>query len=304
MDAAKREQLEQTTRYDPKAVESRVFAEWMEGGYFHPEATGTPEENFSVAIPPPNVTGVLHMGHALNGSMQDALVRMNRMRGSNTLWILGTDHAGIATQAKVEQEVRAEGKSRQELGREAFVERVWEWKEEYGSQIIEQYKRLGASCDYERERFTLDEGYVRAVHKVFKQLYDKGYIYRDNYMVNWDPGTRSAISDLEVENKDVDDVLFYIDYPIEDSDEVLTVATVRPETMIGDTAIAVNPADERYRHLIGKHAILPLVGPPPADPRRRRRRHRVRHRGAEDHPRPRPQRLRVRPQARASRRSS
>jgi valyl-tRNA synthetase len=260
MDAAKREQLEQTTRYDPTAVESRVFAEWIEGGYFHPEATGTPEENFSVAIPPPNVTGVLHMGHALNGSMQDALVRMNRMRGRNTLWILGTDHAGIATQAKVEQEVRAEGMTRQELGREAFVERVWEWKEKYGSQIIEQYKRLGASCDYERERFTLDEGYVRAVHKVFKQLYDKGYIYRDNYMVNWDPGTRSAISDLEVENKDVDDFLFYIDYPIEDSDEVLTVATVRPETMIGDTAIAVNPADERYKHLIGKHAILPLVG--------------------------------------------
>jgi valyl-tRNA synthetase len=260
MDAAKREQLEQTTRYDPKAVESRVFAEWIEGGYFHPEATGTPEENFSVAIPPPNVTGVLHMGHALNGSMQDALVRMNRMRGKNTLWILGTDHAGIATQAKVEKEVRAEGKTRQELGREAFVERVWAWKEEYGSQIVEQYKRLGASCDYERERFTLDEGYVRAVHKVFKQLYDKGYIYRDNYMVNWDPGTRSAISDLEVENKDVDDLLFYIDYPVEDSDEVLTVATVRPETMIGDTAIAVNPADERYRHLIGKHAILPLVG--------------------------------------------
>jgi valyl-tRNA synthetase len=260
MDAAKRTELEQTTRYDPQAVESRVFAEWMEGGYFHPEATGTPEENFSVAIPPPNVTGVLHMGHALNGSMQDALVRMNRMRGKNTLWILGTDHAGIATQAKVEKEVRAEGTTRQELGREAFVERVWAWKEEYGSQIIEQYKRLGASCDYERERFTLDEGYVRAVHKVFKQLYDKGYIYRDNYMVNWDPGTRSAISDLEVENKDVDDVLFYIEYPIEDSDEVLTVATVRPETMIGDTAIAVNPADERYRHLIGKHAILPLVG--------------------------------------------
>jgi valyl-tRNA synthetase len=260
MDAAKREQLEQTTRYDPKAVESRVFAEWMEGGYFHPEATGTPEENFSVAIPPPNVTGVLHMGHALNGSMQDALVRMNRMRGKNTLWILGTDHAGIATQAVVEKGLRAEGISRQELGREAFVERVWAWKEEYGSRIVEQYKRLGASCDYERERFTLDEGYVRAVHKVFKRLYDKGYIYRDNYMVNWDPGTRSAISDLEVENKDVDDLLFYIDYPIEDSDEVLTVATVRPETMIGDTAIAVNPADERYRHLIGKHAILPLVG--------------------------------------------
>jgi valyl-tRNA synthetase len=260
MDAAKRAQLEETTRYEPGEIEGRVFAEWMEGGYFHPEATGTPEENFSVAVPPPNVTGVLHMGHALNGSMQDALVRMNRMRGKNTLWILGTDHAGIATQAVVEKDLRAEGKTRQELGREAFVERVWEWKEEYGSRIVEQYKRLGASCDYERERFTLDAGYVKAVYKVFKQLYDKGYIYRDNYMVNWDPGTRSAISDLEVENREVTDSLFSVDYPIEGSDEVLTVATVRPETMLADTAIAVNPEDERYADLIGKFAVLPLVG--------------------------------------------
>ncbi|HTR76195.1 MAG TPA: valine--tRNA ligase [Solirubrobacterales bacterium] len=260
MDAAERKKLEGTTRYEPGEIEERVFAEWMEGGYFHPEASGTPEENFSVAIPPPNVTGALHMGHALNGSMQDALVRMNRMKGRKALWILGTDHAGIATQAVVEKELRAEGTTRRELGREAFVERVWEWKEEYGSRIVEQYKRLGASCDYERERFTLDDGYVRAVHKVFKQLYDKGYIYRDNYMVNWDPGTRSAISDLEVENREVDDFLYYVDYPIEDSDEVLTVATVRPETMLGDTAVAVNPGDERYRHLIGRHAILPLVG--------------------------------------------
>jgi valyl-tRNA synthetase len=260
MDAAKRTQLEQHTRYEPGEIEGRVFAEWMEGGYFHPEATGTAAENFSIAIPPPNVTGALHMGHALNGSIQDALIRMNRMRGRNTLWILGTDHAGIATQAKVEKEVRAEGKTRQELGREAFIERVWAWKEEYGSQIVEQYKRLGASCDYERERFTLDAGYVRAVHKVFKALYDKGYIYRDNYMVNWDPGTRSAISDLEVENREVVDNLYYVDYPIEDSDQALTVATVRPETMLGDTAVAVNPNDERYGHLIGKHCILPLVG--------------------------------------------
>ena len=260
MDADQRTRLEQTTRYEPGEIEARVFAEWMEGGYFHPEPTGTPEENFSVAIPPPNVTGVLHMGHALNGSMQDALVRMNRMRGKNTLWILGTDHAGIATQAVVEKELRAEGRTRQELGREQFVERVWEWKEEYGSRIVEQYKRLGASCDYERERFTLDAGYVKAVYKVFKQLYDKGYIYRDNYMVNWDPGTRSAISDLEVENREVTDSLFSIDYPIEGSDRVLTVATVRPETMLADTAIAVNPEDERYADLIGKFAVLPLVG--------------------------------------------
>jgi valyl-tRNA synthetase len=260
MDADQRSRLEQTTRYEPGEIEARVFAEWMDGGYFHPEATGTPAENFSVAIPPPNVTGALHMGHALNGSMQDALVRMNRMRGKNTLWILGTDHAGIATQAVVEKGLRAEGKTRQELGRDAFVERVWEWKEEYGSRIVEQYKRLGASCDYERERFTLDAGYVKAVYKVFKRLYDKGYIYRDNYMVNWDPGTRSAISDLEVENREVTDSLFYIGYPIEDSDEVLTVATVRPETMLGDTAVAVNPNDARYGHLVGRHCILPLVG--------------------------------------------
>jgi valyl-tRNA synthetase len=258
--AANRKKLESATRYDPTEVEARIFAEWTEAGYFHPDAEGDPEENYSVAIPPPNVTGVLHMGHALNGSMQDALVRMNRMRGRNTLWILGTDHAGIATQAVVEKELRAEGKSRQELGREAFVERIWEWKAEYGSRIVEQYKRLGASLDYERERFTLDEGYVRAVYRVFKQLYDKGYIYRDNYIVNWDPGSRSAISDLEVENREVEDTLYSIDYPVEGSDRVLTVATVRPETMLADTAVAVHPDDERYADLVGGYCVLPLVG--------------------------------------------
>jgi valyl-tRNA synthetase len=260
MAEANRAKLEKTTRYDPSEVEGRVFAEWLEAGYFHPPAEGTAEENFSVAIPPPNVTGALHMGHALNGSMQDALVRMNRMRGRNTLWTLGTDHAGIATQAVVEKELRAEGRSRHELGREAFVERVWEWKAEYGSRIVEQYKRLGASCDYERERFTLDDGYARAVYRVFKQLYDKGYIYRDNYMVNWDPGSHSAISDLEVENREVEDTLYSIDYPVEESDRALTVATVRPETMLADTAVAVNPDDERYRNLVGQHCVLPLVG--------------------------------------------
>ncbi|MGN6201564.1 MAG: valine--tRNA ligase [Solirubrobacterales bacterium] len=260
MSAGDRQKLESTTRYDPGEVEARIFREWIEGGYFHPAAEGTPEENFSVAIPPPNVTGALHMGHALNGSMQDALVRMNRMRGKNTLWILGTDHAGIATQAVVEKDLKKEGKTRHELGREAFVQRVWEWKAEYGSRIVEQYKRLGASCDYERERFTLDEGYVKAVYRVFKQLFDKGYIYRDNYMVNWDPGSHSAISDLEVENREVEDVLYSIDYPVEDSDRVLTVATVRPETMLADTAVAVNPDDERYRDLVGQHVVLPLVG--------------------------------------------
>jgi valyl-tRNA synthetase len=260
VDAEQQKKLEGKTRYDPGEVEARVFDEWVEGGYFHPEAEGSPAENFSVAIPPPNVTGALHMGHALNGAMQDALVRMNRMRGRNALWVLGTDHAGIATQAVVEKMLREEGTSRHEIGREAFVERVWAWKEEYGSRIVEQYKRLGASCDYERERFTLDEGYVRAVYRVFKRLYDKGYVYRDNYMVNWDPGSHSAISDLEVENREVEDTLYSIDYPVEGSERVLTVATVRPETMLADTAVAVNPNDERYSDLVGQHCVLPLVG--------------------------------------------
>jgi valyl-tRNA synthetase len=260
VDAERLKKLEETTRYEPSEVEGRIFSEWMEAGYFHPAAEGSPEENFSVAIPPPNVTGALHMGHALNGSMQDALVRMNRMRGRNALWVLGTDHAGIATQSVVEKMLRAEGVSRHDLGREEFVERVWEWREEYGSRIVEQYKRLGASCDYERERFTLDEGYVKAVHRVFRILFDKGYVYRDNYMVNWDPGSHSAISDLEVESREVEDTLYSIDYPVEDSDRVLTVATVRPETMLADTAVAVSPGDERYADLVGKHCVLPLVG--------------------------------------------
>jgi valyl-tRNA synthetase len=260
MDPGRRNRLEQTTRWEPAEVERRLFDSWLEGGYFHPPAEGTPEENYSIVIPPPNVTGELHMGHALNGTIQDALIRLNRMRGRNTFWVLGTDHAGIGTQAVVERELRAQGTSRQELGREAFVERVWVWKEKYGSQIVEQYKRLGASCDYERERFTLDEGYVRAVHRVFVALYEKGLIYRDNYMVNWDPGTHSAISDLEVENREVTDTLYSIDYDVEGSEQVLTIATVRPETMLADTAVAVNPADERYRELVGKHAVLPLVG--------------------------------------------
>jgi valyl-tRNA synthetase len=260
VEATSRGKLEATTRYEPSEVERRILGRWLEGGYFHPPAEGTPEENYSVAIPPPNVTGALHMGHALNGAIQDALVRTRRMQGHNTLWLLGTDHASIAVHAVLERELRAEGTSRQELGREGFLERAWEWKEKYGSQIVEQYKRLGASCDYERERFTLDEGYVRAVYRVFKSLHDAGYIYRDNYMVNWDVGSHSVISDLEVENREIEDTLYLIDYPIADSDAVLTVATVRPETMLADTAVAVHPDDERYTELVGRHGVLPLVG--------------------------------------------
>ena len=260
MDAARREKLEATTRWEPAEAEGRIFAAWQASGAFDPKAEGTPEENFSIAIPPPNVTGALHMGHALNGSVQDSLIRMRRMQGRNALWILGTDHAGIGTQMVVEKQLRAQRTSRHELGREAFVERVWEWRREYGSQIIEQYKRLGASCDYRRERFTLDDGYVRAVYRVFVGLYEKGLIYRDEYMVSWDPGTHSAISDLEVVNREVTDTLYEIDYPVEGSDEVLTVATVRPETMLADTAVAVNPGDERFKRLVGGHVVLPLVG--------------------------------------------
>jgi valyl-tRNA synthetase len=252
--------LEDRTRYDPDESEARVFARWFESGRFHPEPAGTAAENYSIAIPPPNVTGALHMGHALNGSIQDTLIRFARMRGKRTKWILGTDHAGIATQTQVERLLKTEGTSREEIGREAFVERVWRWREQYGNTILDQFKRLGASCDYEEERFTLDEAYARAVLKVFVTLYDKGLIYRDNYLVNWDPGSRSAISDLEVEDREVTDTLYYIDYPLASGHGSITVATVRPETMLGDTAIAVHPDDDRYTRLVGETAILPIVG--------------------------------------------
>src|SRR3954447_6176265 len=254
------EQLRERTRYAPADVEPGVFERWDDAGIFHPEPEGNARENFSIAIPPPNVTGVLHMGHALNGSIQDSLIRFRRMQGRRSKWISGTDHAGIATQVQVEKQLASEGTSRQEIGREAFVERVWKWREQYGSTIVEQFKRLGASFDYEDERFTMDDDYVKAVMHVFVRLYEKGLIYRDNYMVNWDPGLGSAISDLEVEQRRVEDVLYSIDYPLESGSGSITVATVRPETMLADTAIAVNPDDERYTRLIGETAILPIVG--------------------------------------------
>src|SRR4051812_18496752 len=252
--------LAQRTRFEPAEVEPRIAERWIASGLHHPEPGGTPEENYSIAVPPPNVTGVLHMGHALNGSVQDTLIRYHRMKGMRTKWILGTDHAGIATQKQVEKALEAEGTNREALGREAFVRRVWEWREQYGGQIIEQFKRLGATLDYDDERFTLDEQYAHAVLEVFVALYRKGLIYRDHYLVNWDPGTQSAISDLEVEDRGETDTLFHIAYPLEDGSGEVVVATVRPETMLADTAVAVNPDDDRYRHLVGKAAILPLVG--------------------------------------------
>jgi len=249
------------TRFEPAEVEPRVLERWLAAHLVHPEPEGSADENYSIAVPPPNVTGALHMGHALNGSIQDVLVRTNRMRGKRTKWILGTDHAGIATQRLVEKELIAQGSSREQLGRAAFVERVWEWRELYGGQIIEQFKRLGATLDYEDERFTMDQAYVEAVLKVFVELYEQGLIYRDNYMVNWDPGLRSAISDLEVEEREgMVDTLYSIAYPLASGEGELVVATVRPETMLADTAVAVHPDDERYSQLEGQEVILPLVG--------------------------------------------
>ncbi|MGA8363520.1 MAG: valine--tRNA ligase, partial [Solirubrobacteraceae bacterium] len=258
-------ELESRTRFEPTEVEPQITERWLASGLFHPEPEGGAGENYSIAIPPPNVTGSLHMGHALNGSIQDVLIRYHRMKSqtssppTQTKWILGTDHAGIATQTQVEKALRAEGTSREQLGREQFVRRVWEWREHYGHTIVEQLKRLGASCDYSEERFTLDESYHRAVVAVFVALYEQGLIYRDRYIVNWDPGSRSAISDLEVEERAERDTLYSIRYDVEGGGAV-TIATVRPETMLGDTAVAVHPEDTRYRELVGRTVILPLVG--------------------------------------------
>ena len=252
--------LESRTRFEPAEVEPRLITAWLESGLFHPEPRGEAAENYSIAIPPPNITGALHMGHAFGGTIQDVLIRHARLRGQRTRWIFGTDHAGIATQTQVERQLVREGTTREAVGREAFVERTWRWREEYGSTIVEQYKRLGASCDYDDERFTFDEAYAAAVTRVFVALHERGFIHRDHYLVNWDPGSRSAISDLEVEEREETDTLFSIAYAIEGSAEEVVVATVRPETMLGDVAVAVHPDDERYTHLIGQHAILPLVG--------------------------------------------
>src|SRR3954468_11719378 len=260
MAADRHELLEQRTRYDPADVESRVFARWQEARIFHPEPAGSAAENYSIAVPPPNVTGSLHMGHALNGSIQDVCIRVARMRGKRTKWIYGTDHAGIATQRQVERALEDEGTTKEQLGREAFVQRVWEWRRQHGSRITEQFKALGASLDYADERFTMDDDYQRAVAYVFVRLHERGLVYRDNYMVNWDPGLRTAISDLEVEQREVKDTLYSIDYPLESGSGSVTVATVRPETMLADTAIAVHPDDERSSRLTGETAILPLVG--------------------------------------------
>ncbi len=250
-------QLDKT--YDPKAVEARWYATWIERGYFHASTTH-PGQPYCIVIPPPNVTGSLHVGHALNHSLQDILIRWRRMQGRNTLWLPGTDHAGIATQNVVEKQLMAEGTSRESLGRERFIERVWQWKATSGDTIVNQQKQLGESCDWERLRFTMDEGLSKAVLEVFVRLYEDGLIYRGERLINWCPRCLTALSDIEVEHEDIKGKLYSIEYPLEEDPTIkLTVATTRPETMLGDTAVAVHPEDDRFKHLIGKRVRLPLT---------------------------------------------
>ncbi len=245
-------------RYNPKDVEGKWFEFWNKKGYFSAEVS-TDKKPYCIIIPPPNVTGILHMGHALNNTIQDILIRYKKMKGLEVLWVPGTDHAGIATQNVVEKELSKEGKTRHDLGRDKFIKKVWEWTEKNGGIIIEQLKKLGCSCDWERERFTLDEGYSKAVREVFISLYNEKLIYRGSYIINWCPRCQTALSDEEAPHKEIQGNLYYIKYPLKNSKEYVVVATTRPETMFGDTALAVNPRDKRFKHLIGEYAILPII---------------------------------------------
>jgi len=252
-------QTELSKTYNPSDVEDKWYTFWESHGLFRARVNKK-KKPYTVVIPPPNITGILTMGHVLNNTIQDIFVRWKRMSGYEACWIPGTDHAGIATQNAVEKALAQEGTNRHELGREKFVKRVWQWREEYGRTIIKQLKKLGASCDWDRERFTMDEGLSRAVNEVFVRLYKKGLIYRGKYIVNWCPFHQTALSDDEVDSSEVKGQLYYLKYPIEGSNEFAVVATTRPETILGDTAVCVHPKDERYKHLVGKHAILPIIG--------------------------------------------
>ena len=248
------------SRYQPEAVEERIYQFWLAGGYFHgdPAAGGTP---YCIVIPPPNITGALHMGHALDNTLQDIFIRFHRMLGENTLWMPGTDHAGIATQSVVERGIlEREGKTRYDLGREELLRRIWAWREEYGDRILTQLERMGCSCDWQRTRFTLDEVCARAVRQAFARMFEAGLIYRGRRLINWDPATQTALADDELEYETVHTFFWYINYPLADGTGVITIATTRPETMLGDTAVAVNPRDPRAKDLVGKKAVLPLVG--------------------------------------------
>ena len=244
--------------YDPKAIEDRTYAKWMGRKYFHAEVDRS-KKPFTIVMPPPNITGKLHMGHALDNTLQDILIRYKRMQGYNALWIPGTDHASISTEVKVINKLKEEGIDKNELGREGFLKRTWEWREEYGRTIVDQLKKIGSSCDWDRERFTMDEGCSEAVLEVFVRLYEKGYIYKGSRIINWCPVCRTSISDAEVEHEEQTGHFWHINYPIADGSGYVEIATTRPETMLGDTAVAVNPEDERYQHLIGKTLKLPLT---------------------------------------------
>ena len=250
-------ELEKT--YDPKGMEDRIYADWMEKKYFHAEVDRS-RKPFTIVMPPPNITGKLHMGHALDNTLQDILIRYKRMQGYNALWVPGTDHASISTEVKVINQLKEEGIDKNELGREGFLKRTWQWREEYGHTIVEQLKKIGSSCDWDRERFTMDEGCSKAVQEVFLKLYKKGYIYKGSRIINWCPVCKTSISDAEVEHEEQAGHFWHINYPIKGSDKFVEIATTRPETMLGDTALAVNPDDERYQDIIGKTVILPLVG--------------------------------------------
>jgi valyl-tRNA synthetase len=247
--------------YNPKIVEDEWYKYWLKNDIFTAKNKKSKENNYSIVMPPPNITGSLHIGHALNNTLQDIMIRWKRMQGYNVLWLPGTDHAGIATQNVVEREIAKEGKTRYDIGREEFTKRAWQWRDKYGSNILNQLKKIGCSCDWSRLRFTLDEGLSKAVRKVFVTLFEEGLIYRSNYVINWCPRCQTALADIEVEQREENANLYYVEYPIKNSpEEKITVATTRPETMLGDTAIAVNPKDKRYKKYIGKVAILPLVG--------------------------------------------
>ena len=245
-------------QYDPSQVEDRIYQFWQDGGYFHTEADPD-KKPYTIVMPPPNVTGQLHMGHALDNTMQDVLIRTKRMQGYAALWVPGTDHASIATEAKVVEAMRAEGLTKEMVGRDGFLERAWDWKTKYGNRIVSQLKKLGTSCDWQRERFTMDEGCSDAVKEVFVRLYDKGLIYRGNRMVNWCPHCNTSISDAEVVFEEKEGSFWHLRYPLSDGSGYIELATTRPETMLGDTAVAVHPDDERYKALVGKTVILPLV---------------------------------------------
>ena len=245
-------------KYTPIDIESKWYKEWEQKGYFK-AAVDNQKVPYTIVIPPPNVTGVLHMGHVLNNTIQDVVIRYKRMCGFDTLWQTGTDHAGIATQNVVEKMLAKDGLRKEDIGRDAFIEKVWQWKEKYGNIITTQQRRIGNSTDWERERFTMDEGLSQAVKEVFVELYNKGLIYKGEYMVNWCPRCQTALADDEIEHQDKEGHIWEIKYPIKDSNDFLVIATTRPETMLGDTGIAVNPKDERYKHLVGKSVILPLM---------------------------------------------